>query len=449
VISPRRSIAIGAAVAALSASTANAAFVRAPYLQDLGPKQVAVLFEMDAAHAATIELTKGEVTKGAEGATAKVATSPRETTHEIVIDGLEPATSYSYSVKLDDGTTERGTFTTAPDDARPFTFIAYGDNRTNPYAHAAIVAAIKRTPADLLLHTGDMVYDGSQPADWREFFSIERELLRDRCVFPTIGNHEIAMPTSDGALRYARMFRVPAPPDAAERWYTFRWSSTRFFMLDAHDEFASAERAWLEKSLESAKNEAGVQLRIVVLHHGPYSSGLHGGNEALILARVPDLLRSYKVDLVLSGHDHVYERGDANGLRYIVSGGGGAPVYREYRAAKTTLKFEPVYHFLKFAVNGGAVNMSALRHDGSIIETCSLSPAAGWGCGVTPPNAASVAVAQKTPVTPVEPPPPRRSCGCTLVSGGSEWVGLVVGGVLAGAAALRPRRRRKDESFRK
>lgn len=444
-LSHRRCIALGVALSAYTAGTADAAFVRAPYLQDLGAKQVAVLFEMDAPHAATID-----VVKGTEGAPAKTVSSAKEATHEVVIDGLEPATSYTYSVKLDDGTVERGAFTTAPDDTRPFTFVVYGDNRTNPYAHAAIVAAIKRTPADLLVHTGDMVYDGSQPADWREFFSIERELLRDRCVFPTIGNHEIAMPTSDGALRYARMFRVPAPPDAAERWYTFKWSSARFFMLDAHDEFATAERAWLEKALAAAKDEAGVQLRIVVLHHGPYSSGLHGGNEALLLARVPDLLRGYKVDLVLSGHDHIYERGDANGLRYIVSGGGGAPVYREYRAARTTQKFEPVYHFLKFAVNGSAVNMSALRHDGSIIETCSLSASAGWGCGVTPAGVPDAAVASTKPAGPTEPaPPPRRSCGCTLVSGGSEWVGLVIGGVLAGAAALRPRRRRTDDSFRK
>lgn len=417
--------------------------MRAPYLQDLGPKQVAVLFEMDAPHAVTIEVSKGNDV-------AKTVTGAKDTTHELVVDGLEPATSYTYSVKLDDGTLERGTFTTAPDDNRPFTFIAYGDNRSNPYAHAAIVTGIRKTPADVLVHTGDMVYNGSQPSDWREFFAIERELLRDRCVFPTIGNHEIAMPTSDGALRYARMFRVPAPPDAAERWYTFRWSSVRFFMLDAHDEFASAERAWLEKALDAAKNEAGVQIRIVILHHGPYSSGLHGGNEALLLARVPDLLRSYKVDLVVSGHDHIYERGDANGLRYVVSGGGGAPVYREYRAARTTLKFEPVYHFLKFAVNGAAMNMSAIRHDGSIIETCSLSAAAGWGCGATPPSVPSAAVASNAPAAPTEPAPPsRKSCGCTLVSGGSEWVGLVIGGVLAGAATLRPRRRRRDESFRK
>ncbi len=416
-------------------SSAAAGYVRGPYLQDVGTRQAAVMFELDVAHGATLEVVK-------EGEAPKSFKSDKEATHEIVATGLEPATSYRYTLTLDDGTAEKGGFTTAPEDARPFTFLVYGDNRSNPYAHAAIVAAIRKTPGAMLLHTGDMVYNGTNLADWNEFFSIERELLRDRCMFPTIGNHEIAMPTSDGALRYARMFRVPAPPEAAERWYTFRWSSVRFFMLDAHDEFATAERTWLEKALESAKNEAGVAHRIVVLHHGPYSSGLHGGNEALRMARVPELLRAYKVDLVLSGHDHIYERGDAAGLRYVVSGGGGAPVYREYRAEKTTLKFEPVYHFLKVDVAAEGLTMTALRHDLSLIESCRILPT-GWSCG-TPPSAASGAVSAAPPAQPPASPPAKpRSCGCTLVSGGSEWLGFVLAGALAGAVSLRPRGRRR------
>lgn len=420
-----------------ASSAASAAFVRGPYIQDLGTRQAAVLFELDVAKSAKLEVVK-------EGDAAKTVTSTKDASHELVVSGLEPATPYRYTVTLEDGTTEKGTFTTAPEDNRPFSFVVYGDNRSNAYAHAAIVGAIRKTPGDFLLHTGDMVYDGSQPAGWTEFFNIERELLRDRCVFPSIGNHEIAMPTSDGALRYARMFRVPAPPEAAERWYTFRWSTARFFMLDAHDEFTTTERSWLDKALEAAKNEAGIVQRIVVLHHGPYSSGLHGGSEALKLARVPELLRSYKVDLVLSGHDHIYERGDAQGLRYVVSGGGGAPLYREFRGEKSTLKFEPVYHFIKLDVAPAGMTLTAIRHDGSLIEACRLTPG-GWGCGSpTPATGSAIGPSSAAPAPGPEVPAPKpRSCGCTLVSGGSEWLGFVLAGALAGMVSLRPRLRKR------
>lgn len=433
----------GAATASLAtlgllmwSATASARFVRAPYLQDLGTRQVAVLFEVDSATGAKLEIFRDKDV-------VKTAASNKEASHEILVSGLEPATAYRYTLTLDDNTTDQGSFTTAPEDARPFSFVIYGDNRSNPYAHAAIVATIRKTPHDFLVHTGDMVYNGSDLQDWREFFSIERDLLRERCVFPTIGNHEIAMPTSDGALRYARMFRVPAPPEAAERWYTFRWSSARFFMLDAQDDFSTNERAWLEKALEDAKNEPGVVQRFVVLHHGPYSSGLHGANESLRVARIPELLRKHKVDLVISGHDHTYERGDANGLRYVVSGGGGAPLYREYRAEKTTLKFEPTYHFIKVDVAADGLTTTAIRHDGSVIESCRLN-AAGWGCGATPPSAGTAALTGAVPTpTPPAPAPKARSCGCTLVSGGSEWLGLVLAGVLSGAVILRPRFRKR------
>jgi acid phosphatase type 7 len=417
------------------ASPAAAGYVRGPYLQDLGTRQVALLFELDSAQTAKLDVIRDKDP-------IKTATSEKDATHEIVVNGLEPATAYRYTLTLGDGTTEQGSFTTAPEDARPFSFIIYGDNRSNPYAHAAIVATIRKTPSEFLVHTGDMVYDGSQLENWKEFFSIEKDLLRERCVFPTIGNHEIAMPTSDGAQRYARMFRLPAPPDAAERWYTFRWGSARFFMLDAQDDFSTTERSWLEKALESAKNEAGVVQRFVVLHHGPYSSGLHGANESLRIARVPELLRSYKVDLVISGHDHIYERGDAAGLRYIISGGGGAPVYREFRGEKHTQKFEPVYHFVKIDV-GSDIGMTAIRHDGSVIESCRLSATAGWGCGTTPAAAAPGAMSATPPAAPASPPAKPRSCGCTLVSGGSEWLGFVLAGVLAGAVSLRPRFRKR------
>lgn len=421
-------------------------FVRGPYLQDLAPRHVALLFELDAAHAARIEVQRGAT--GGDADAAKVQTSNKDATHEVVFDGLEPATSYRYTITLDDNTVERGTFTTAPEDNRPFSFLVYGDNRSNAYAHAAVVAQMKKTPGDFLVNTGDMVYDGSQQADWREFFTLERELLRDRCLFPSLGNHEIAMPTSDGALRYARMFRVPAPPDAAERWYTFRWSSARFFVLDAQDEFASGERAWLEKTLDAAKDEPGVVFRFVMLHHGPYSSGLHGPNESLLMARVPELLRNAKVDLVLSGHDHTYERGDANGLRYVVSGGGGAPIYRDYRAAKFSQKFEPVYHFARIAIDGTRATFTATRHDGSTIESCAFAAGvAGWSCGPAAPPAANPAAVASASAGPVAPPaplpePPRRACGCSLVTGGVEWLPLALAGVLAAGVMLRPRGRR-------
>src|SRR5207302_10204253 len=105
------------------------------------------------------------------------------------------ATSYRWTLTLDDGTKSNGAFTTAPEDDRAFSFLLYGDNRTDAASHAAVVQRMQQTPGDFLVQTGDMVYDGSEPALWTQFFAIEHDLLRDRCLFAALGNHEIGLPT--------------------------------------------------------------------------------------------------------------------------------------------------------------------------------------------------------------------------------------------------------------
>ena len=91
-------------------------------------------------------------------------------------------------------------------------------------------------------------------------------------------------------------------------------------------------RAWLDKALADADNEPGLVWRVIVVHHGLWSSGPHGGNTLMRDANLGDVFRAHKIDLIISGHDHIYERGFADGLAYLVSGGGGAPVYRVKKA---------------------------------------------------------------------------------------------------------------------
>jgi hypothetical protein len=425
----------------LAAPSAEAAFVRGPYPQDLSGRGVSLLFELDAPHAVKLTVARGG------GAVLKTTDGAKDTTHELSVSGLDPATTYDWTLSIDDGTSEKGSFTTAPVDDRTFTFLLYGDNRTNPYAHATLVERMQKTPGDFLVNTGDMVYDGSQAKEWLTFFAIEKKLLHDRCLFPALGNHEIAMPTSDGAQRYARVFRVPAPIDAAERWYTFRWGSARFFVLDAQDEFSTTERAWLEKALTEADAEQGLTFRFAVLHHGPYSSGLHGGNESMIATRVPELLKAHKVDVVFSGHDHTYERGDANGLRYVISGGGGAPLYKEHRNEIFLKKFEAAYHFLSVEVAKAALTMTVIRLDGSVIERCSLSSGGltSWACNEAPPAAPAPEAIGALPTTAsasaVPPPSPapeqKKSCGCDVIGTTRGWLGLLLIGLVSGAMMLR------------
>jgi hypothetical protein len=418
-----------------------AAIVTGPYLQALGPTGVTVKIELSLAAPARVEVyPAGETTP-----VASVWGEGDRTFHGLRVGGLRPATTYDYLVSAGGLISERGRFTTAPLDARPFRFLVYGDNRSDAEAHAAVVRAMMAVPADFLVNTGDMVLRGNDPADWRAFFAVEGKLLRDTAMFAAVGNHELYRGDHDGEVAFLRYFGGVEDGRPVDRLYgTFRWSSTRFFMLNAMDTWTGAERDWLRAELDRALDEPGLVHRVAVLHHGPFSAGPHGNNPALAKGDVLTLMRERKVDLVLAGHDHVYERGAGAGLKYLVSGGGGAPLYSKKHEIRETTAFEAAYHFVEIAVDGEKVRTVARRADGSVIDACGFVGAGGWDCDGSHAAAAGATAEPPAIAAPVTGPtaPARASvaCGCGVPGGAGEGAGAVV--VAAAAAAVARRRKR-------
>ena len=111
----------------------------------------------------------------------------------------------------------------------------------------------------------------------------------------------------------------------------------------------------------------------VVMHHPPFSISLHGGQAELREAWTP-LFERYEVSAVFSGHDHVYSRAERNGVRYFVSGGGGAPLYPRKSSsskldAEATLAFERVNHYLRIDVIGDLVEIAQGLKSGERVAT--------------------------------------------------------------------------------
>ncbi|MBX3229128.1 MAG: metallophosphoesterase [Labilithrix sp.] len=402
------------AVVALHAAPAQARITKGPWVQRVGTTSAVVRVEVDPPSAASLE-----VNAGADGGAARtMQDADVKALHAFALDALAPATRYTYSVHAGDAS-KLASFTTAPPDdtTTPFRFLVYGDNRTDDAAHAGVVRAMVASPADLLIHTGDFVENGGSLPQWQRFFEIEAPLLEARVLVSAVGNHELV----DGSgVSYVKFFGPPngervAKPEHLN--HTFRWGSTRFFLLNGLDHFkpASAERSWLEKVLSDADGEKGLTWRVVVVHHGPWSSGPHGGNPRLHERGVPALFKRHGVDLVLSGHDHVYERGLGAGLPFVVSGGGGAPLYKLRARIPESRKSETVHHFVEADVGPRVMQLTALRADGSRIERCALSKdAEGWFCGdlaATPPDGGAPALGEpeKAPA-PGAAPSPRCSC---------------------------------------
>ncbi|MEO8874208.1 MAG: metallophosphoesterase family protein [Polyangiaceae bacterium] len=389
---------------------------------------------------------------GQGGASVAHAESPNGEMHSLRVVGLTPATTYRYVVTAGHENTE-GKFTTAPaDDSKvPFSFLVYGDDRTDDDAHAAVIRQMKQIPSDFLVNTGDLVENGASLQLWQRFFEIERDLLHDRCLFTAVGNHELH---EESGANFLRFFGDDDPTVTGVRklYRTIRWENTRFFFLNGMDAFASSdERKWLDAQLAKADAEPNLTWRVVVLHQGVWSSGPHGDNPRLWQSGVVDLFRAHKIDLVLSGHDHIYERGDADGMKYVVSGGGGAPLYAIGKKLKTTRKAESTFHFIETKIDGDKLAMTVRRGDGSLLENCGFVKGGGWDCD-GPKKLASAASAKSDDVGAVDAKSSQNTesssrsrssdskCGCDLP--GRSGVGSGAALLLAFGVPLLRRRKR-------
>jgi acid phosphatase type 7 len=447
---------------------AGGRITKGPWMQHVTPTSAVVRVEVEPPAPVTLEVGLSAAVGSTDaGAGSVIESREVRSLHTILVKGLEPGTRYPFTVRAHGGP-KYGAITTAPADAsgEAFRFLVYGDNRTDDAAHAAVVRAMVASASSFLVNTGDMVEHGGSASQWQTFFDIEASLTRERPIFAVVGNHELVEGAGADYVRYfgpaelPKAIVAPAPTITGVPLHdagvlplsldqlsgTFRWSNARFFMINGMVSYTSGPtRAWLDQVLAESDAEPGLVWRIVVVHHGLRSSGPHGDNKLLQEANVADVLRAHKVDLVISGHDHIYERGFADGLSYLVSGGGGAPVYRIKKAEPTSRRYESVRHFVEASVSPAAIQFMATRPDGSTIERCALRKGEGWDCDGEKKDAGSEAVPSVASAAPGAPErAPSSRCGCRAAGADPEpsarALGLFV--LLASAAAglLRARR---------
>jgi len=418
--------------------------LKGPYLTGLSDDGVVVRFELAARAAASVQVVR-EAPGMQPGAARTFDSHDAASMHEVRASGLDPGVSYRYVVRSGGVSIGEGRFVTAPkpDSSAPITFLVYGDSRTDPAAHSAVARAMEQVPSDFLVNTGDSVGDGGNDDDWQSFFDVEASLLRSRPIFSAVGNHEIYRdPSGARFLRYFGFADAGGPP----RLYgTVRLGNIRLFFLNSQHAWDSGdERRWLERELALADDERSVIWRIVVVHDGPWSAGPHGSSEKLGEGRVPELLAQHKVDLLFSGHDHCYQRGDAGPIKYVVSGGAGAPLYGITRNLSTTRKAVSAYHFVEVQANADRIQIVARRPDGAEIDRCGLRKAGAWDCDPATPASAPPPPAPRPPAPPA---PSASRAGCDvpgvkgLAAGARGRVALAATGMLAVPLARRRRRR--------
>jgi hypothetical protein len=285
-------------------------------------------------------------------------------TYHARVGGLRPGATYGYLVTADnDGNAAdpfSATFRTAPHGRAPFRFTSFGDLATPntdwvlSYGQSAYaVEAVESFQPLFHLLNGDLCYanlnPASQPEVWRDFGNNNQSSAANRPWMPCPGNHEVEFTNGpQGFTSYLTRYTLPDNriPGFGGRWYSFRIGSVLFVSLDADDVVyqdagafvtgpgplipgpaashppiepgtslylrgysGGVQTAWLERTLAAARHDESVDWIIAQMHQCAASSSATGnGSDLGLRAEWLPLFDRYQVDLVLSGHDHDYER---------------------------------------------------------------------------------------------------------------------------------------------
>lgn len=258
-------------------------------------------------------------------------------------------------------------FRTPPKALKNWTFLAFGDTRTNHDAHGKIIQTLLKVfpRPEFLIHTGDLTENGTLPALWDRFFEIERPVLERMPFLAVCGNHEQRGPT------YFGMFSNPlSQGNRPCSWYSFRYGNAVFLVLDPKDRF-SEQTGFIDRVLSAADRD-GVKWRIVACHYPVFSSGPHGNNQQEIDNWAP-LFEKYHVQLAFFGHDHLYERNVKEPVTYLTLGGGGAPLYQPKQGLNPySVKLLSILHLARITVSETALSVSVIGLDGNPIDSFTI-----------------------------------------------------------------------------
>ena len=260
----------------------------------------------------------------------------------------------------------------------------------------------KKTVA-AVINTGDLVYDGQNPAHWQRFLRIWQPLYSRVPYFAVAGNHEKTW-TVNGLANWRTATGLPIAGDRMYYCFDSADGWVRFVALDSNPitmpgvhwskdvqvKYSKEEVDWLTARLKEHRGPS-----LVFMHSPPFSAGYHRMDwemDDVMRQRRDQIVSAMKeggISVIVGGHEHDYERAlitfpDGSIMIVMVQGGAGAPLHPLPPPAKAaqlisssapkggTIKPENVYTavinnftYLKLWFGGGELQTFAVYKDGS------------------------------------------------------------------------------------
>jgi len=232
------------------------------------------------------------------------------TSHKVTIMGLTPLTDYIYRLGVGQDGEWRRFYEFSTRDAETYSAILIGDVQIGAKKIKKDVAGwrdtlekalLKAPDAAFILSVGDHVQNSSSQEEYDGVLSLDR--LKNLPFVPTIGNHD------DNEL-YSYHFNAPnenlksGRTEAGGNYY-FTYGNSLFIVVNSnslnygqHDKFIRA----------AVKKHSDARWRIVMMHHSIYGPDTPRPATLLLRKNFSSIFDKYGIDVVLSGHDHIYVR---------------------------------------------------------------------------------------------------------------------------------------------
>ncbi len=375
--------------------------LRWPYVTNVTTSTATVQWGLAAGTTGTIEWGEDD----GFGQEAEVETAPIDfITNPIalqtaVLSGLKPGRGYCYRLTLD-GKDMTGPMAlhTAPvnDTDEKVRFMAMGDygGGTLSMAGGVLTEILKHEDEfDFWVTTGDNVYDSGTWQEWEDNqFTFYRQLLRRGISYwPVPGNHDYGSVFSLAPmLTNLDLPRNALREEDLERYYSFDWGPVHFTMADSQLAVKQVDlidgvddmAVWMKEDLDRNQDRPW---RIAVWHHPMYMTTPERSVEPPVALVLSPIVEAAEVPLVLTGHNHCYERFSnmkdgaklpEGGTTYIITGGGGKSLYDVDPTAPNAHLTEAsvsTYHFMLFEADRCTLTGRAIDLNGTEIDRFELN----------------------------------------------------------------------------
>jgi len=286
-----------------------------PYLQLATTNSILVKYK-------TIEKEKGCVNVYLSSGPKIYCEKNKSRRHTIKISNLEPDTSYKYEVisnLIDIDNTKREFTTLSLDKEKIQRIWVIGDSGSdNQFTNNSISGMENRlagNKVDIFMTLGDNAgSSGTQEEYKNTFFKSFKNIIKTNVTWCIAGNHDSGSENFYDTFTFPQNGEAGGYPSNSEKFYSFNQGDIHIVMLDTQQLLFTYEEVWnwLKKDLKNNK-----QLwTIIAFHHPPYTKGSHDSDDEddsdgrmfIMREYFNPLFETYNVDLVLSGHSHVYER---------------------------------------------------------------------------------------------------------------------------------------------